>query len=91
MKDLNDNNNGMKDWSKEILSPMEAWTVASNMNRVDQMRNLSFDDWWFSIKATIVFLITFSLTDSVVASIIACIVVPWGLSKLIQAIFKKRN
>ena len=52
MKDLNDNNNGMKDWSKEILSPMEAWTVAS---------------------------------------IIACIVVPWGLSKLIQAIFKKRN
>jgi len=88
MKNVNDNNNGMKDWSKEILTPMEAWTVASNMNQVEQMRNLSSEDWWFSIKATIVFIIAFSLTDSFVASIIACIVVPWGLGKLIQTIKK---
>lgn len=91
MKDSNGNNNGMKDWSKEILSPMEAWTVASNMKRVEQMRNLSFDDLWFSIKATVVFFITFLITDSIVASIIACFVVPLGLSKLIRAILKKRN
>jgi len=87
MKDLNDNNNGMKDWSKEILTPMEAWTVASNMNQVDQMRNLSFDEWWLTAKRTIVFIVAFSLTDSFIASFIACIVVPW----VIQAILEKRN
>ena len=57
-------NNVMKDWNKEILTPVEAWRVASNMKSVEQMSNMSFDDWWIIVKATVVFIIAFSLTDN---------------------------
>lgn len=68
----------MKDWSKEILTPVEAWRVASNMKSVEQMSNMSFDDLWRTVKATVV-------------SIIACIIVPWLLKLLIRFIFTRKN
>lgn len=84
-------NNGMKDWNKEILTPVEAWRVASNMKSVEQMSNMSFDDWWITLKATVVIIIAFSLTDNFVVSIIACIIVPWLLKLLIRFIFTRKN
>ena len=60
----------MKDWNKEILTPVEAWRVASNMKSVEQMSNMSFDDWWITVKDTVVFIIAFSLTDNFVVSIL---------------------
>lgn len=84
-------NNGMKDWNKEILTPVEAWRVASNMKSVEQMSNMSFDDWWITVKATVVFIIAFSLADNFVVSIIACIIVPWLLKLLIRFIFTRKK
>ena len=91
MKKTEENNNGMKDWSKEILTPVEAWRVASNMKSVEQMSNMSFDDWWSTVKATVVFIIAFSLTDNFVVSIISCIIVPWLLKLLIRFIFTRKK
>ena len=85
------NNNGMKDWSKEILTPVEAWRVASNMKSVEQMSNMSFDDLWRTVKATVVLIIAFSFTDNFVVSIIACIIVPWLLKLLIRFIFTRKK
>lgn len=89
-KDSDNNNNNMKDWSKDLLSPKEAWMVSSNIHMVEQMRNLSFNEWWSAIKMTVVFIIVFSITDNVIAAIISCITVPWLIGKLIQLICRKK-